>query len=234
MTGNSEIWSVNADGGEQRQLTNDAAEDSKPVISTDGNFIYFTSNRTGEAHIWRMNADGSNQTQITKTAGGFPLLVSPDGNRVYYQHGVNRALWSVSIKDGTEESVINKEKYHFALSPDSLYAAFSEKQGEERILTIVSLTDGKTAKTFPTAISKARILEIAFLPDRKVVAYTLSADNGANNSLWFQPLDGGTAQQIADLGGEEISSLAFAPDGKSFTVVQSSWNHDAVLLKGLK
>ncbi len=234
MTGNSEIWSINADGSEQRQLTNDAAEDNKPVVSHDGNFIYFTSNRTGEAHVWRMNADGSDQTQITKNAGGFSLSVSPDGNRVFYQHGKNRTLWSVSTKDGAEVSVLEKEKYHFALSPDGLYTAYSEKQGEERILMIVSLADKKTAKTFPTPVSKSRILEIAFLPDRKSIAYTLSSDNGENNTLWFQPLDGGTAQKIADLGGEEISSLAFAPDGKSFTVVEGSWIHDAVLLKGLK
>ena len=234
MTGNSEIWSINTDGSEQRQITNDAAEDSKPVVSPGGNFIYFTSNRTGEAHIWRMNADGSNQTQITKNAGGFPLFVSPDGNRVYYQHGLTRTLWSVSTRDGTENVVLDKEKYHFALSPDGLYAAFSEKQGEVRILTIASLAGGQTTKTFPTAVRKAKILEIAWLPDRKVIAYTLSSDNGENNSLWFQPLDGGVPQQIADLGGEEIISLSFAPDEKSFTVVQGSWTHDAVLLKGLK
>jgi len=31
MSGNDEIWSINADGSEQRQLTNDAADDTSPV-----------------------------------------------------------------------------------------------------------------------------------------------------------------------------------------------------------
>ena len=35
MSGNDEIWSINADGSEQRQLTNDAADDTSPV-SPDG------------------------------------------------------------------------------------------------------------------------------------------------------------------------------------------------------
>ena len=30
MSGNDEIWSINADGSEQRQLTNDAADDTTP------------------------------------------------------------------------------------------------------------------------------------------------------------------------------------------------------------
>ncbi|MEJ7863275.1 MAG: winged helix-turn-helix domain-containing protein, partial [Pyrinomonadaceae bacterium] len=37
MSGNDEIWSINADGREQRQLTNDAADDSAPVSSPDNN-----------------------------------------------------------------------------------------------------------------------------------------------------------------------------------------------------
>jgi Tol biopolymer transport system component len=47
MTGNSEIWSVNQDGSEQRQLTNDAADDLWAAVSPGNNSIFFASNRTG-------------------------------------------------------------------------------------------------------------------------------------------------------------------------------------------
>ncbi|NJM52501.1 MAG: hypothetical protein HC846_03350 [Blastocatellia bacterium] len=45
------------------------------------------------------------------------------------------------------------------ISPDGLLVAFSEKQGDERILTIASMTDGHV-KTFRTAIKKNLLLNV--------------------------------------------------------------------------
>src|SRR5262249_17410388 len=36
MTGDNEIWSINADGSDQRQLTSNPAEDIAPIVSPDG------------------------------------------------------------------------------------------------------------------------------------------------------------------------------------------------------
>jgi Tol biopolymer transport system component len=95
MMGNDEIWSIDPDGGEQRQLTSDASNDTRPVWSPDGATIFFSSNRTGESHIWQMNADGSNQTQLTQktafsrfsfrpTANGFIIITaSPERSGAY-------------------------------------------------------------------------------------------------------------------------------------------------------
>ena len=107
-SGNMEIWGTEPDGSRQIQLTNDAADDNKPIVSPDNNYIFFASNRTGEVQVWRMNGDGSNQIQITQKDGGFPIFVSPDGNRVFYNHGRNRMLWSVSSKGGDETLILNK------------------------------------------------------------------------------------------------------------------------------
>jgi Tol biopolymer transport system component len=234
MTGNDEIWCVNADGGARRQLTNNSGVETSPVVSSDNNLIFFASNRTGAVHVWRMNADGSNQTQITQNEGGFPIFVSPDGHWLYYHHGLQRTLWRVSTKGGEEQLVLNKEKYRFAVSPDGLQAAFSEREGEERILTIVSLADGQIFKTFRLSDRKARLPEIAWSPDGKSLAYITTDSKFENNILWLQSLDGGTPQQVAALGDERIEHLAVVPGGKSFAVAQGGWKHDAVLISGLK
>lgn len=234
MSGNDEIWSINAGGNGQRQLTNNTADDSQPISATDGSSIFFSSNRTGEVHIWKMNADGSNQTQITQKEGGFPLFVTPEGEWVYYHHGRDRTLWRVAAKGGAEQSVFKQGKYHFAVSPDGLRFAYSEKKGEERILTIASLADGQTIQTFPLSDKTKRILKIVWLADQKSIAYTSADGEFENNALWLQPLNGGMPEKIADLGDEEINSLTFSPDGNQFAVVQGGWKHDAVLLNGLK
>lgn len=235
MSGNDEIWSINADGSGQRQLTNDFADDRYPISSPTDGSIFFTSNRTGEAHIWRMNADGSNQKQLTKKEGGFPILVSPDGKWIYYHHGINRTLWRIPTVGGSEEQVwnVSKDKDRFALSPDCTKVAFVETLGEEKFLQIVSLTDGQIIKTLPKIDTKGNITEITWLPDGNGLAYFLTDLYYQHSTIWIQPIDQ-KAQKIADLGYELVFSLKFSPDGKNFIVTQGFWQQDAVLLKGLK
>jgi hypothetical protein len=61
-SGNDEIWVINADGTQPRQLTRNTWEwDKTPSWSPDGKQIIFMSNRTGNQQLWLMNADGSDQ-----------------------------------------------------------------------------------------------------------------------------------------------------------------------------
>ncbi|HSK72505.1 MAG TPA: winged helix-turn-helix domain-containing protein, partial [Pyrinomonadaceae bacterium] len=162
ISGNDEIWSINADGSGQRQLTNNTADEFAPIISPDNKSVFFVSNKSGSAQLWRMNTDGSNQTQMTQTDGGAAVFVSPDGEWVYYRHIQTSALWRISLKTGEQQLVLNKAKPRFAFSPDGSRVAFSEKQGDERILTIVSLSDGQTVKTFRMADKKLILMHIVW------------------------------------------------------------------------
>lgn len=236
MSGNDEIWSVNQDGTGQRQLTNTMADELMPLASRAGDAVFFTSNRTGEAQIWRMDPNGGNQIQITQKEGGFPMFVSPDGKWLYYQHGLNRTIWRVSVNGTGEQMVLNKAKSYFAFSPDGTQVAFSEAQGDERILTLVSLADGQPVKTFRLADRKARLLNLVWMPDGKNIIYVSADREFQNNTLWQQPLDELQPRQIASLGDQELRGfgLSVSADGKTFAIVQGEWLHDAVLLKGLR
>src|SRR4030095_6240104 len=60
-SGNLDLWIMQRDGTEQRQLTIDPVVDNGPAVASDYRHIIFVSNRTGALQIWRMNVDGTNQ-----------------------------------------------------------------------------------------------------------------------------------------------------------------------------
>jgi Tol biopolymer transport system component len=88
-----EIWIGNADGSEQRQVTNLGGANFAPFFYPSGERIIFSSNhhdpKGREFDIWAVNTDGTQLEQITFTEGfdGFPMF-SPDGKSLAF--GSNR------------------------------------------------------------------------------------------------------------------------------------------------
>ena len=236
ISGNQDIWIVDAESSKRRQLTNDGADDYVAISSPDGGSIFFASNRTGSYQVWRMNADGSDQTQITQNEGGFPMVVSADGKWLYYHHAINRNLWRVPTDGGEEQLFFNKAKNRFAFSPDGLLFAFAEKQGAGMVVAVASLVDRQIVKTLKISDPQAKIAEIAFLSNSQTLVYVLTDNVFRNGVLWlYAPNE--TPRRIAALGEDELSEgggFALSPDGKTFALIQGGWRHDAILLKGLK
>ena len=84
-TGKNEVYSMFADGGSVRNLTNNPADDGAPVWSPDGKLIAFTSDRDGHQQIYVMNADGSAVRRISQsTVADFSPTWSPDGKWIAF------------------------------------------------------------------------------------------------------------------------------------------------------
>ena len=66
---NDEIWVVDRDGSNGRQLTRDSYSwwDKHPSWSPDGKQLVFWSNRSGKRQIWIMDADGRNPRTLSVT-----------------------------------------------------------------------------------------------------------------------------------------------------------------------
>ncbi|CAG0947439.1 partial Tol-Pal system protein TolB, partial [Anaerolineae bacterium] len=83
--GRADIWVINADGSNLRQLTFFNSWDGHPAWSPDGSKIAYISTGTGVYELWTMNADGANQTRVYYAQYG--LLYpdwSPDGSKLIF------------------------------------------------------------------------------------------------------------------------------------------------------
>jgi TolB protein len=90
--GNSEVFVANADGSNQRNLTNNPFFDGWPAWSPDGKKIAFASNRRSHGYqIFVMDADGTNVRLIANTEGrGTAPRWSPDGKMIYFTNCVEK------------------------------------------------------------------------------------------------------------------------------------------------
>jgi Tol biopolymer transport system component len=91
-----EIFVMNADGSNQRQITNLGAASFAPFFHPDGKRIIFASNygdpKRRNFDLFLINLDGKNQEQVTycEDFDGFPMF-SPDGKKLVFCSNRNAA-----------------------------------------------------------------------------------------------------------------------------------------------
>ena len=105
-----EIYSMNADGSERINLTNNDVWDGDPAPSPDGTKIAYVSNLGNDnAEILVMNPDGSGKSQLTDNRDwdNEPAW-SPDGTRLVFVTRPSREFSQIKIMnvDGSDQTVI--------------------------------------------------------------------------------------------------------------------------------
>jgi len=89
-----EIWVMNADGSNKRQITHNGKANFAPFFFPDGKRIIFSSNmddpRGRNFDLYKINVDGSGLQRITynDTFDGFPMF-SPDGKKIVFASNRN-------------------------------------------------------------------------------------------------------------------------------------------------
>jgi Tol biopolymer transport system component len=108
MKNSTEIFVMDRDGTNLKNLTNNEVEDSTPQWSLSGRAIYFVSRRDGAPNIYAMKSDG---TKVRKVADGKIVtnpFISPDENYFAYtkEVGGKWGLYIYEVKSGKERLLI--------------------------------------------------------------------------------------------------------------------------------
>jgi Tol biopolymer transport system component len=125
-----DIFVMDADGSNIRQLTNDEFQSVDPVWSPDGEFIAFTSDRQGIDAIYTMRPDGSNIRRLSSPNADSSITPdwSPDGEFIAFSSGVpGQQEIYVMNADGSNIRRLTNNNYFDSVpawSPDGKYIAF--------------------------------------------------------------------------------------------------------------
>lgn len=229
-TFDGEIWSVNPDSTEQRQLTKTRQAETSVSVSPDGKTIYFSTDESGNRQVWRMSADGSDRKQVTRSAGGYPLTVTADGKYLIYESTLNSYLRKVST-DGSEEIAVHEKLLsNPAVSPDGVFAAYFFSEAMIRKLAVIDLNTKQNVKVLDAPAGSTFDRSLAWSADGKMLYYVTKADG--KNTLWQKTLDDAPPQKMAELGEGLLLDISPLPNG-GFAYILGGWRFDVMLLRGL-
>ena len=238
ITGTQDLWFVNKNGSENRQLTFNVKSNFSPTASPDGRFIVFVSDRTNNLELWRMDLDGSNPKQLTATPGieGEPAF-SPDGKWIVYQHTDSdnkTTIWKMDIDGGNKVQLTNVDSRKPTVSPDGKFIAcdYGEAGADASIkLAIIPFNGGLPKKLLDLPLLlKSR--NFRWTSDGKALIYVDSRDRVYN--LWSQPLDGSSPKQLTDYKTDRIYRFDLSRDGKDFALARGNESSDVVLISNFR
>jgi eukaryotic-like serine/threonine-protein kinase len=236
-SGMADIFEIDANGGDLRQLTAAGGRNYGPVVSPDNRFIVFHSNRNGVFQIWRIDRDGAHPTQLTfgSSESNWPSF-SPDGKWVVYQHfdpGKPHSLWRVPIDGGTPQQLSQELSIRATISPDGKLLAYwynDEQQNSRWRLKVIQFEGGATFNIFDVAptVQVQWDTALRWSPDGRYLTYVDHA--GGIDNIWGQPIAGGTPKQLTNFEDGRIFSFDWAKDG-SLVASRGVITSDVVLIK---
>ena len=231
--GAATIWSMDVDGGRQRQLTNSTRDEGSPCVTPDGRSILFCSARSGTSNVWKMDLDGSNPVRLTTTED-YAVRCTPDGKwAVYGGYGAGySSAWKKRIDGGDPIQLTATPVYSPSPSPDGKFVACLTiiEPGVPQQLLILPIDGGAPVKSFKTPQNIG--LELRWSPDGREIYYNDTRADVSN--LWAQPLDGTPARQVTHFTADRIYTFALSRDGRGIICSRGSSSSDVVLITGFR
>lgn len=223
-TSNTQIYLMNADGSNIRQLTNKSAN-FNPIWSNDDKGIYFISYRNGSGQIFYLPLEGGDPKQITN----FPLGInSPKLSKSGKYFIFNTKIFP---EVGLDEEKNNKIREATAKGPiqaflaDSLFVRHWTEYADGSVSHIILYDIEKNKFTDLTpgwfdspTFAPGGADDYYFSPDEKEIVFSSKRVNdpesSTNSDLFVVNLDGTGLKNITIENKAHDNHPKYSPDGK--------------------
>ncbi len=236
------LFSINPDGTDERQLTLENHFNFNPIPTPDGKYILFNSNRNNSFGIWRMDANGNNPVQLTSFQNGrdSQMQVINDGKTVVFvrenSDGGKGNLMKVAIEGGEVKSFLPESATSNTMPEISsdgkslayLSIEYDSKTSNFKVAVHVVPVKGDEAGQ-PTAEMEFNLYNrYKWSPDGKSLTF-ISKKESAN--LWNIAINNKKETPLTDFKSGDMTNFSWSKDGKKLFIVRGITNSDLVLIK---
>ena len=232
--GNAELYVMDADGANVKQITTSAKSEFNPIWLNDGTIAFARGTENG-AQIFTIAVDGKNEKQLSNIDGGIEgFMLSPDQSKVIYTATI------------TKEKPADIEKLYEGLSSatgrineDLMYRHWDEWVDAIPHIYLADFNNSKIEKGIDILEGEpfecpmrpwGGLEQVAFSPDGKTIAYTCRKKVGkeyalsTNSDIYLYNIADKTVQNISQgiMGYDQ--NPVFSNNGKY--IVWESMEHD--------
>jgi dipeptidyl aminopeptidase/acylaminoacyl peptidase len=222
--GNTDLWIVDVNGRESKQITSTAFSESNARWRPDGKKIGFLSTESGSSQLWEMNADGTDKKQISNFEGGiYNFNYSPTMKHIYFSQ-------EVEIDMSLKKRYPDLPKANALMYDELMMRHWNQwEDGSYSHIMFCTYDNGTLGK--PTDIMPNERFDAPTMPfggeeqlnwsvDGKTIAYTCKKVSGTeyakstNTEIYLYNIETGKTVNVSQPNLGYDVEPRFSPDGK--------------------
>jgi Tol biopolymer transport system component len=213
-----DVYTMNSDGSDIKQLTNLGPDNSGAFWeswSPNGKYIVFNEYRPPDyrGQIWLMNADGSNQ-HLLLADGEFSddrPSFTPDGSSVVFSRCLpdprGCGVYQMELTGGAPRAITSIELGMNDLSPQysargNLVFTSTSRRGIICAIYLDARDGGEPRQLTPAPLSTR---QPDWSPDGNRIAVSSHCENPQNEEIWIVEVDRGETRQLTNNGNYYLS-----------------------------
>jgi dipeptidyl aminopeptidase/acylaminoacyl peptidase len=219
---NSELFVMNSDGSDKKQLTASNFRESQPRWIENGGRIVFLSNESGSSQLWSMKSDGSDKRQLSDVEGGMDgFIFSPDETKLLFVKEVKTVQTApdryADLPEASGRIVDDLMYKHWDHWVESVPHPFVAGLSDGKLVNVRDIMEGEPYES--PMVPFGGIEQLAWSPDGKTIAYTSRKKTGkeyaesTNSDIYFYDLESGETRNMTEgMMGYDVNP-SFSPDG---------------------